>query len=145
MTFSGTAYHTNSSGTMKFLYHDLDIDLKLKEKAGWKSSVLTWGANTALPSANPSGDKPVRVVQFHVERKMNKSFINLVIKSLLTGMKETMIMSKENKQAYKEEKKKAKEERKEEKKIAKQERKEAKKKAKKEKKKAKEESKKDKQ
>ena len=41
---------------------------------------------------------------------MNKSFVNLVIKSLLTGMKETMIMSKENKKAFRAEKKEAKKE-----------------------------------
>lgn len=133
MTFSGNAFHRDASGTMTFLYHDLDINLAIKEKAKWKSSVLTFAANTALPAANPSSaDKPARVVQFHVDRNMNKSFVNLVIKSLLTGLKETMLMSKENKQAYKKEKKIARQENKEEKKKAKQERKEEKKKAKEE-------------
>lgn len=106
MTFSGIAYHTKASGTMKFLYHDLDINLALKEKAKWKSAVLAFGANAVLPTANPSSaDKPARIVKFQVDRDMNKSFVNLVVKSLLAGLKETMIMSKENKKAYKEEKK----------------------------------------
>ena len=110
MAFSGNASRTNASGTMKFLYHDLDIDLALKEQAKWKSSVLAFTANAILPTANPSADKPERIVQYHVERDVNKSFVNLVIKSLLSGLKETMYMSKENKKAYKEEKKKAKQE-----------------------------------
>jgi hypothetical protein len=41
---------------------------------------------------------------------MNKSFINITIKSALNGLKETILMSKENKKTYKEEKKKARKE-----------------------------------
>jgi hypothetical protein len=110
MVFSGNASRTNASGTMKFLYHDLDINLALKEKAKWKSSVLAFSANAILPVANPSVDKPERIVQYHVDRDMNKSFVNLVIKSLLSGLKESFIMSKENKKTYKEKKEKAKQE-----------------------------------
>jgi hypothetical protein len=110
MALSGNASRTNASGTMKFLYHDLDITLALKEKAKWKSAVLAFSANTILPVANPSVDKPARIVQYHVDRDVNKSFVNLVIKSLLSGLKETFIMSKENKKVYKEKKEKAKEE-----------------------------------
>jgi hypothetical protein len=44
---------------------------------------------------------------------MNKAFVNLIIKSLLNGLKETMIMSKENKQTYRKEKKELKKEKKE--------------------------------
>lgn len=117
MAFSGKAFRTNASGTMKFLYHDLDIDLALKEQAKWKSSALAFAANTILPSANPHSDKvPARIVQFEVERDMNKGFINIILKSLFSGLKETMIMSKanrkENREAKKEAKKEAKNDRK---------------------------------
>jgi hypothetical protein len=44
---------------------------------------------------------------------MNKAFVNLIIKSVLDGLKETIIMSKENKQTYREEKKELKKEKKE--------------------------------
>jgi len=111
LEFSGIASKTFSDGTMKFLYHDLKIDIKLEEKASWKSSVLSFGANTVAASANPASDKvPPKIVKFHVERDMNKSFINITIKSALNGLKETMLMSKENKKTYKEEKKKARKE-----------------------------------
>jgi hypothetical protein len=91
---------------MKFLYHDLQLDLELKDQAKWKSDFLTSVGNALLSSSNPpSANKPPRVVQFTVERDMNKGFINIMIKSLLAGFKETMIMSKENRKAYKEEKK----------------------------------------
>ena len=117
ITFSGIAYRSNAGGTMKFLYHDLDIDIDLEGKAKWKSSLLAFGANTFVPAANPaSPDKPVRIVKFSAERDMNKAFVNLIIKSLLNGLKETMIMSKENKQTYREKKKELKKEKKEQKK-----------------------------
>ena len=124
MTFSGNVYRTNSTGTMKFLYHDLAIDLELEKKAKWKSTVLSFGANALLPGANPaSAAKPPRIVEFHAERDMNKSFVNILIKSILAGLKETMIMSKENRKDYREAKKDAKKEAKVAKKKAKKERK----------------------
>jgi len=113
ITFSGIAYRASAGGTMKFLYHDLDIDIDLEGKAKWKSSVLAFGANTVVPAANPaSADKPQRIVKFSVERDMNKAFINLIIKSVLNGLKETLIMSKENKQSYREKKKELRKEKK---------------------------------
>lgn len=113
IAFSGIAENTNSTGTLKFLYHELEIDLELKKKTKWMSSVIAFAANTALHSSNPGSSKlPPRLVQFHAERDMNKGFINLIIKSMLNGLKETMILSKENRKAYREEKKKLKKERK---------------------------------
>ena len=107
ITFSGTVYRTWSTGTMQFLYHDLEVDLELKNKAKWKSSLLAFAANTAVNEANPvSEDRPARTVSYHADRNMNKGFVNILIKSLLSGLKETMIMSKENRKAHKKEKKK---------------------------------------
>lgn len=111
MTFSGKAYRTNASGTMKFLYHDLDIDLALKDQAKWKSTALSFAANTILPEANPvSANMPEKIIKFSVERDMNKGFINIILKSLFAGLKETIILTKENKKEYKADKKEAKKE-----------------------------------
>jgi len=107
--FSGLALQTKASGTMKFLYHDLEIDLELHDQAKWKSAVIAFAANSILHSSNPgSTNLPPREVQFKIERNMNKGFVNIIIKSLLNGLKETMIMSKENRKSYNESKKKAK-------------------------------------
>jgi uncharacterized membrane protein len=76
-----------------------------------------------LPAANPASGLPPRIVEFHAERDMHKSFVNITIKSLLAGLKETVLMSKENKKAFREEKKEAKKEAREEKKKAKKEKK----------------------
>jgi len=113
IAFSGLAEQTKASGTMKFLYHDLEVDLELKEQAKWKSSVLAFAANTALHSSNPaSGNLPPREVKFQIERDMTKGFVNVIIKSILNGLKETMIMNKENRKEHKEAKKKTKQEKK---------------------------------
>jgi hypothetical protein len=107
--FSGIAYEKKSIGTMKFLYHDLKIDLELREKAKWKSSILAFAANTIVASSNPaSPNLPPKIVKFEVDRDMNKSFVNITIKSALAGLKETAMMSKENRKIYNEMKKKAK-------------------------------------
>jgi hypothetical protein len=96
---------------MKFLYHDLQVDLELQKQAKWKSSVIAFAANTALHDSNPaSPDLPSRIVKFQTERDLTKSFVNVMIKSLLNGLKETMIMNKENRKDYRETRKKAKQE-----------------------------------
>jgi len=106
--FTGTAKKTQSDGTMKFLYHDLNIDINIEDKAPWKSSVLSFAANNVVASANPGNENlPPRIVKYYIERDMNKAFINVIIKSVLNGLKETILMSKENKKLYKEAKKEA--------------------------------------
>ncbi len=113
ISFSGLADKKQATGTMEFLYHDLQLDLELQNKARWKSSVLAFAANTALHSSNPvSNNSPARAVQFHVERDIHKGFVNVVIKSVLNGLKETMIMSKENRKTFKETRKKSRNEKK---------------------------------
>jgi hypothetical protein len=89
----------------------------MKDNMDWQNSVLAFAANTYLASANPaSADMPPRIVQFSVDRDMHKGFVNILIKCVLNGVKETMIMSKENKKAYKKAKKEAKKKAKEERK-----------------------------
>jgi hypothetical protein len=106
ITFSGNAYKTNAVGEMTFLFHDLDIDLQLSDKTKWQNSIVTFAANTFLINSNPSkSGEPPRVVQFSAPRDMNKGFINIILKSFFSGMKETMILSKENRKTFREAKK----------------------------------------
>lgn len=112
ITLSGNVYRTSATGTMKFLYHDLEVDMKLTDKK-WQNDVIAFAANTYLSTNNPpSAGIPPKVVKYNVERDMNKGGFNVIIKSFLAGMKETMMMSKENKQDYKEKKKAARAEKK---------------------------------
>lgn len=106
LSLNAIVLRTHSKGNMKFLYSDLVLDLDVKDQAQWKDDILTSVSNALLSSSNPpSPNKPPRIVEFKVDRDMNKGFINIMIKSLLAGFKETMIMSKENRKAYKEDKK----------------------------------------
>lgn len=115
--FSGTALSSSASGNLTFLYHDLKVDLQLHKKENWVNEIVSFGANTALHTHNPATNKqPPRAVKFYVDRDMNKGFINLIIKSILDGMKETMILSKENRKEFHQAKKEAKREAREEKK-----------------------------
>ena len=108
ITLSGTAFRTNATGTMKFLYHNLEVDLKLSDKK-WQNNVMAFAANTYLHSSNPpSANNPPRIVTYQVDRDMNKGGFNIILRSFLKGLKETMLMSKENKKAYKETKKNSK-------------------------------------
>jgi len=106
ITFSGKADRTHATGEMKFLFHDLDIDMQLSDKTKWQNSIITFAANTFLINSNPTkAGQPPRIVQFSADRDMNKGFINIILKSFFSGMKETMILSKENRNTFRETKK----------------------------------------
>lgn len=109
--FNGFAKETKANGTMKFLYNDLTFDVNFEDKADWKNSVLSFAANAVVASSNPASEVlPPRIVKYHVERDMNKAFINLTLISVLEGLKQTIFMSKENKKQYKQIKKEARKE-----------------------------------
>ncbi len=100
--FAGVAKEKKADGTMKFLYHDLLFDLNFEDKAAWKNVLISFAANAVVTSSNPASDiLPPRIVNYHVERDMNKAFINIILISVLEGIKETVFMSKENKKQYK--------------------------------------------
>lgn len=102
ITFSGIAYKTYAAGEMTFLFHDLDIDMELKDKTKFQNSIITFAANTFLINSNPSkAGVPPRVVKFTADRDMNKGFINIILKSFFSGMKETMVLSAENRKVLK--------------------------------------------
>lgn len=106
ITFSGNALKNGASGDMKFLYHDLALDIGLKKFSNFKNSMISFAANTYLNSSNPIvADKPARLVKYEVVRDMNKGFINLIIKSAMAGLNETLRPSKENRKIQHETKK----------------------------------------
>ena len=104
MKFSGVANKTSSSGKMTFAYTDinLEIDRKVKGKnTKFTNHLLSVAANSIIKSNNPSApDMPLRKVLYTVDRDMNKGFVNILIKSVLEGMKESFVPSKENKKLY---------------------------------------------
>ncbi len=113
MKFKGKISRTTSKGSMVFLYNDLNIEIqstnKKKKKKGFQNKILSTAANTIMLSNNPvHKDAPPRKVKFEVARDMHRGFINILIKSLFKGMKESLLPSKENRQQYKKLKKSSK-------------------------------------
>jgi len=97
ITFSGKGYKRESTGDMEFLYHDLGFNIDLKKYSKFKNSLISFAANNYLNSSNPvSPDKAAREVKFNVVRDQHKGFMNLIIKSVVSGLQETMVPSKEN-------------------------------------------------
>lgn len=118
ITFSGNAYSSEAMGDLKFLYHDLDLNVDLKKFSKFKNSLISFAANSYLNSSNPPAPgKAAREVKFNVERDQHKGFMNLVIKSIISGLQETMLPSKENRRLNRESKKALKKEQKEQEKA----------------------------
>ena len=105
MKFNGHASRTTSKGNMVFLYNDLNIEIQSNNKTkkkGFQNLLLSTAANTIMLSNNPAhAGAPPRKVKFEVARDMNRGFVNILIKSLLSGMKESLLPSKENRKQYK--------------------------------------------
>jgi len=112
LKFNGVISRTDSHGKMTFLYNKLNIELKKTEANNIKNvgnQLLSFAANTYLLSNNPANKNlPPRQVNFHTSRDMNKGFIHILVQSVLGGIKETLTPSRENRQRYKQEKKKLK-------------------------------------
>jgi len=113
INFSGNANKQYATGDMEFLYHDLGITFDVKKYSKLKNSLISFATNSYLNSSNPaSNNKAARVVKFDVDRDMNRGFMNLVVKSVLSGLQETMLPSKENRKMNRETKKALKKEQK---------------------------------
>ena len=77
------------------LYRDIKISLlkkDKKEKKLDKKGIASLLANIVIKDSNPGkGDEP-RTVDVHFNRILNKSFFNLLWKSIFTGIKESVGM-----------------------------------------------------
>jgi hypothetical protein len=86
---SGDNYH--GGGELIMLYDDLKVStLKLDDdkKTFKKKGLVSLFANAIIKNKNPSGDK-TRTAEMSNERNSNRSFFNLIWKSIFTGVKET--------------------------------------------------------
>lgn len=84
------AYGTpsGSTGRMTMLYDHLEADFANNEK---KNKGLSWVANTVLLESNPSRKGKLRVAEIEFERVPYKSFGNLLWKSVMSGMVNTLL------------------------------------------------------
>ena len=90
-SFTGTDYRAD--GPVTLLYDDLKIALLKKDTADNKLEKKTFAsfvANIKVKNANPGKDGTTRKEDVHYERDTNRSFFNLVWKSIFTGVKQTV-------------------------------------------------------
>ena len=101
--FSGYANSKMSKGRMTFLYNNLNIELQrvAKDNTDLSDHVLSILANSVIYSSNPTTKGALaRNVDFEVEREMHKGFVNLLIKSVLAGAKESVLPSRSNRKKH---------------------------------------------
>ncbi len=94
MIFSGFADAYNSNGKMLFLYDNLDFTINL-DKGKNKDKLydfLSFLANSILSKSNPhekTGEK--REPDFRLKRNTRKGFINVLLESVIEGIKQTLV------------------------------------------------------
>ncbi|MDZ7741401.1 MAG: hypothetical protein U5Q03_06555 [Bacteroidota bacterium] len=95
LSFEARANNDVASGKLEFLYHDLNITVMKKEEEGSKErKFISFLMNTILRSNNPVGNKEPLVAEMSFERDKEKSFINYMWKTILSGITETITPGK---------------------------------------------------
>lgn len=82
-----------AGGTVTLLYNDLKVKVLEKDAKDGQfkpKKFASFLANAVLKDDNPKKNKPVRVARINYRRDVNKSFFNLVWKSIFTGIRETI-------------------------------------------------------
>lgn len=94
MNFSFTANNSNAIGRMTLRYHDLYFAANGKENdvaATIKENSNSLLVNLKVLDSNPLPEKGVRVGVIHYERDPEKFLFNYVAKSILTGIKSSLV------------------------------------------------------
>lgn len=91
--FNINANQNGSSGTVKFLYNDLKVNLLKENENGVKEKkgLLSFLANTVLiKNDNPTKGEAIRTANITFTRLPQASFFNIMWKSIFTGIRETV-------------------------------------------------------
>lgn len=89
--FNINANQNGSSGTVKFLYNDLKVNLLKEDENGAKEKkgLLSFLANTVLiKNDNPTQGEAARTANITFSRAPQASFFNIMWKSVFTGIRE---------------------------------------------------------
>jgi hypothetical protein len=90
--FNFAANSRGSNGKLTLLYEDLKLTLLKKDSAEntlKKKKLVSFIANLVVKNANPLRKQPVRVADVHYVHDANRSFFNLMWKSVFTGVKQS--------------------------------------------------------
>jgi len=131
LVFWAKANQKISTGQMVMAYNNLKINVLKKETEEKKSHDIgfaSWLSNQMIRGFNPSekkpGEKPM-VAEIFVERDINKSIFNYIVKSIISGIRATLVpgvgpsLKKYEKQEKKDAKKEMREEKRQERKSRK--------------------------
>lgn len=94
LDFNFKGHDYGMDGTVKLLYDDLKVAvLKKKKDTGIlkEKKLASWGANMIIKDANPLGKEAPRLIRVHFDREINRSIFRLSWKTLLKGVKETVL------------------------------------------------------
>ena len=103
LSFNLTGNDTKATGELIMLYKGLDINVKDKEdddKSGIKEQFLSFLINKGAWDSNPMPSDEVRVGIIDFERDPTKFVFNYWIKSILTGVKSSVIKLPDKKKSF---------------------------------------------
>ena len=92
LDFNFTGIDSSSSGKVILLYNGMKISLlkvDRKENKYDKKALASFTANLIVKNSNPRKNKKPRIAIVHYKRVLNRSFLYLILGSLLTGIKES--------------------------------------------------------
>lgn len=93
LDFHFTAGENRSSGKMKFIYHDLKVQMPESEEnevKGISGLTLLIANNFIIKESNPNGKKPARLSSIEFVRNKERFMFHYTWKSILSGLKETI-------------------------------------------------------
>ncbi len=94
LNFNFLATDHKATGTLTLLYNDLKVEvLKIKEEELKKKTLLTFFANTLIKNDNPQNNTTREGIIGH-NRDIKRSFFNMIWKSILSGLKSTVLGKK---------------------------------------------------
>ncbi len=98
ISFDASGNDNYATGKLKFLYDDLNITvLKIEDKVSTKDrKFFSFIMNRVIRKHNPRPDHSSWIAEMSFERDKEKSFINFLWKTILSGITETIKPGKEN-------------------------------------------------
>ena len=97
LDFDLACYDHGIDGKLTMLYDDLKVSLLKKDSTDntlQKKDLASFVANLLVKNANPLRKQDIRVADIHYQRDTQRSFFNLIWKSIFTGAKESVGIKK---------------------------------------------------
>lgn len=103
LSFNFRSNDSKATGKLTMLYHGLDLAVKNKrtdDTTAIKEQVVSFIANTVTWDSNPVPGEKVRVGVIDYERDPMKFFFNYCLKSIVSGIKSSIIKTQKKKKTF---------------------------------------------